>query len=537
MLELPPKVAQCRTLASALKVLGRTQESGVVQLRSNELNGVVSFSDGNITGAYIVGTGKGGEEAFLELIQAQFDTCESLVEDSQLFNARNRCEISISSVTPHDSSDPNATKEWDPEFLERIMRESIEITGEINMAGSRASDLPKGSASASEPVIVGSETGSLSKAQKIVLSESRHFTDVESFYDTVDPGLVQQESNTELKKELLDKVVLDHGPFESDELGLAIDEQQSLGDKQKDLLQVYAAVSDAASFEEHEVALSEEPVHSTEEAWVAEHQQRPAEVVQAEFVSQDPKLETLDNVDFAPFVEPPSDDGAVEAEPEAPLPEIAGTDYDGLIAPRPTGIIQKDALGLVTRPGDPNHVPAAYTGPRARPAVSIDPRFIGVAVLTVLSVGLFIVPSMIRDSAGGDKNLANQSMQSALREELHDEVPYNVSKPSDLPKGSSSGTGAGARGGGSNSISAEPGPLGLISESGVAKTGDVAIDQLEMQLLGEPNSVQLRAQLIRLLIARKAFERARVLAIIGFKDIPCSPDEKQLFWKLFKESK
>ncbi len=48
------------------------------------------------------------------------------------------------------------------------------------------------------------------------------------------------------------------------------------------------------------------------------------------------------------------------------------------------------------------------------------------------------------------------------------------------------------------------------------------------------NSPEVRLALVRLLIVKKQFTRARELAILGFKDPTIPPKYRDLFWNEYK---
>lgn len=341
-------------------------------------------------------------------------------------------------------------------------------------------------------------------------------------------------------------------------------QQGGLNESQMKLLSMYSEVRDEQSFSQSVGLNSQELVVSDHENWIVAARARPLDDQVSEFERREDKLYVADS-DYTPSrvkaasaiasrngaevtddgsqfyfdatQDPPTDasvhvvDTGVELRNLLPavVPPVqeslvgaAGTvTYTNL---KPTGSLQlKSIAQLKTKP--------QVATPRLdwRAFIS-NPRFIGGAVLAVFWMSLLFAPTMIRaSSASGNDPEAARQMRSSVKEQMKDETPYYVQKPADMPRGSSSGTGAGGR---SNSSGNSTSTSNSTREGG-AKT--LSGDGLEAQLAADPGSDSIRIALIKQLIAHKQFGRARELAIIGFQSPSTSPQMKAQFWALFKQ--
>jgi hypothetical protein len=524
----------CRKLEEAWNVLMRLRVySGRILLASEQFNGSITFRDGKIIASYVAETGLTGEAAFNQLVLAQDARCiyqadpdAGLKTPSKVAaNSPNRTASPAPTAAPpvtaaappapnaHPASAPNAHPASAPNVTPTPAPNAppapgAELPGSQTMPGQtipelRPVELTAGSSTEEERREFLSDTGllqtdeGLPDERKKILAVAGQFVDDEAFAQVAFPDLQSM---------------------------------QSLSEQQQEAMQALVALADKHQFARQTGALEDSSLTiNDEQLWMLGEVllSRSSDTQRQEFVQMDARLVAQQDEHLRPFTEPPLAQPSEQAE--APLSRMIpsyATDFgrsDAMVTDefkaKQTNFLKRSITSF-------DNIAAV-----ARRPTPVNKAFIGPSLVAGVCVALFTVPALLRNSAEStlEPELAQQTAEFIVDEEMESSVPRRHAQPFELPAGTLNSSAPESKGEQSG-LNPEVAP---VPQAG--RTGDALIDSLEKQLAQNSLSIESRIELIRLYKARKDLKRARELAVLGFKLPTATAEERQKLWQLFKE--
>jgi hypothetical protein len=445
--------------------------------------------------------------------------------------------------------DPNATTsvpameaELDPNATTTVPAMEAEIdpnaTTEVPSLLSRGRKALPGAAPVQEIPDENDPDSALTDEQRELLKMVSQLRDTDSFEEANEKlGDEPEMLLSEQKLELLESVAVDAGPFVAPELAPILNDETSLTEDQKELLEEVSKLADAETFNEEVGVLKEDgQVISEEERWLLEQNKMllsPEEQKQ-EFLNDDADLAGTrsQEIVFKPFVE------------NQRLSEVADSEFTDLDAIPAPNVIPADYAPLVAMPEDsPGPVREAKDGIIGRPVDGPAKGGIGVArtvrkhiasekvivpfVLVMLSLGLFLLPGYLRKQLSGeeDEALAAQQLELTMAQEMEDQIP-DASQDPQVTRNASGNQGSSSGGFGGTSyvtidspgeMAATEGPLSdarkLASKGYTKRSRELYL----MYLSSNPRAISVRIELIKMLIGAKENMLARVECIDALK--------------------
>jgi hypothetical protein len=388
--------------------------------------------------------------------------------------------------------------------------------------------------------ILDESTEMLSEEQRELLEAlTRNLRDEETFQEA-DPLLHVEDDIAERQHELLQQAQFDDKAFDYVEKHLETD-IPSLTEEQRDLLKTLASeASDKETFEELDEFLQQQGVHLTvDQLWEFGEllSTRTREEQVEEFRAQDERLKIPDDEEFYDFQEH-EDDEEYDSEELDAIEGANVIDADRRFrkhAEEEKRRTRRGVQGIIGRVRENiNDRIAYYEATRDyRPEFPIG-KVIGGVTLTLLLLGLFTIPGMIRASATGKttEQLAQEQMRLAVDDEIGLDVPDSAHEDSNPTVASGPQIAPGSTGGGGDdtpSSAIENDDMAFAHKLIAEGKLELAAEYMENYIAKNPDNIQARISLVQCYIAAGHRDRARLLCIQTLKRKVTSGERQTLY--------